>query len=160
MIPEEKSAAVTRGLREAFGVTEFEDIRRITKGQTQALVFRVVVRGTPYLLRMNMWKNSIIGSEREFTCMRIAAEAGLAPRVHYTSVEDRVSITDFVEEAPLAARGIALPWLCRVGSIRNDERPRANREAWVLAAMRHRALVQLLHALLQLRFSGGAAACA
>jgi hypothetical protein len=27
MIPQEKSAAVLRGLREAFGVTEFEDIR-------------------------------------------------------------------------------------------------------------------------------------
>ena len=32
MIPEEKSEAVTRGLREAFGVTEFEDISRITGG--------------------------------------------------------------------------------------------------------------------------------
>jgi hypothetical protein len=32
MIPQEKSPAVTRGLREAFGVTDFEDIRRITKG--------------------------------------------------------------------------------------------------------------------------------
>lgn len=30
MIPQEKSTAVTRGLREAFGVTEFEDISRIT----------------------------------------------------------------------------------------------------------------------------------
>ena len=30
MIPQEKSEAVTRGLREAFGVTEFEDIRKMT----------------------------------------------------------------------------------------------------------------------------------
>ena len=31
MIPQEKTAAVTRGLREAFGVTEFEDIRMLKK---------------------------------------------------------------------------------------------------------------------------------
>ena len=34
MIPQEKSAAVTRGLREAFGVTEFEDIRKVTRGHS------------------------------------------------------------------------------------------------------------------------------
>ena len=45
MIPQEKSAAVTRGLREAFGVTAFEDVRRLTKGHTSTLVFRIVVRG-------------------------------------------------------------------------------------------------------------------
>ena len=32
--------------------------------------------------------------------MNAAAEAGVAPRVWYTSVEDRISITDFVEQAP------------------------------------------------------------
>ncbi|HLG95771.1 MAG TPA: phosphotransferase [Bryobacteraceae bacterium] len=103
MIPEDKSAAVTRGLHEAFGVTEFEDIARITKGHTPALVFRIVVRGRPYLLRIIMFKNLIVGPERQFTCMRAAAEAGLAPHVWYTSVEDKISITDFVDEVPFSA---------------------------------------------------------
>ena len=49
MIPQEKSEAVRRGLREAFGVSEFEDISRITRGLTASLVFRIVVRGSPYL---------------------------------------------------------------------------------------------------------------
>jgi aminoglycoside phosphotransferase (APT) family kinase protein len=103
MIPTEKSAAVTRGLREAFGVTEFEDIRRMTKGQTSALVFRIVVKGRPYLLRIIMRTNSMIGPARHFTCMRTAAEAGLAPHVWYASTEDQISIADFVEEAPFPA---------------------------------------------------------
>jgi hypothetical protein len=103
MIPQDKVAAVTRALREAFGVTEFEDIRKITKGQTPALIFRIVVQGRPYLLRLIMYKNSILGPERHFTCMRLAAEAGLAPRVRYTSIEDQLSITDFVEEVPFPA---------------------------------------------------------
>jgi hypothetical protein len=32
--------------------------------------------------------------------MKAAAEAGLAPHVWYTSIEDRIAITDFVEAAP------------------------------------------------------------
>ncbi|MBS1800298.1 MAG: phosphotransferase [Acidobacteria bacterium] len=100
MIPQEKSEAVTRSLREAFGVTEIEDIRPITKGRTSALVFRVVARGSPFLLRIIMRPNAMIGPARHFTCMRAAAEAGLAPHVWYTSIEDGISITDFVEEVP------------------------------------------------------------
>jgi len=48
MIPHEMSEAVTRGLREAFGVTEFEDISRINRGRASSLVFRIIVRGSPY----------------------------------------------------------------------------------------------------------------
>jgi aminoglycoside phosphotransferase (APT) family kinase protein len=103
VIPQEKSAAVTQGLREAFGVTEFEDIRQMTKGRTSALVFRIVVRGCPYLLRIIMNTNSILGPTRHFTCMKTAAEGGVAPHVRYTSIEDQISITDFVEEVPFSA---------------------------------------------------------
>ena len=100
MIPQEKSAAVTRGLREAFGVTEFEDIRMITTGLSSALVFRIVVQGRPYLLRIITRTDAINDPTRQFACMRAAAEAGLAPHVWYTSIEDRISITGFVEAVP------------------------------------------------------------
>jgi hypothetical protein len=56
MIPEAKQPAVARALNEAFGVEEFEDIRRLTAGLTSALVFRIVVRRHPYLLRVIMHK--------------------------------------------------------------------------------------------------------
>ena len=98
MIPQEKSEAVTRGLREAFGVTEFEDISRITRGRTASLVFRIIVGGSPYLLKI------ITRAEdptRHYTSMKAAAEAGMAPRVLYTNIEDHISITDFVEAEPL-----------------------------------------------------------
>ncbi len=98
MIPQEKQAAVARGLNEAFGVTEFEDIRTLKGGMTSALVFRIVVRGTAYLLRIIMRTDST--TARHFACMRSAAEAGLAPQIWYTSLENRISITDFVEAVP------------------------------------------------------------
>jgi len=98
MIPEEKAAAVARALAETFGVTECEDIQRITKGNNTSRVFRVVVHGTPYLLKTILRTDD---ATRHYACMRTAADAGLAPAVRYTNVEDRVSITDFVETVPL-----------------------------------------------------------
>ncbi len=95
MIPQEKIEAVTKALREAFNVTAPDEIRQIPNGTfNKVQVFRIVVREKPYLLRV------ILRTEDptcHFTCMSAAAEAGLAPRVRYTNVEDRVSITDFVE---------------------------------------------------------------
>jgi aminoglycoside phosphotransferase (APT) family kinase protein len=100
MIPQEKSEAVTRGLREAFGVTGFEDISVVSGGHTPSLVYRIIVRGSPYLLKI------ITRAEdpgRHYTCMRAAAEAGLAPRVWYTDTAEKISITDFVKAEPLRA---------------------------------------------------------
>jgi hypothetical protein len=65
MIPQEKSAAVTQGLREAFGVTGFEDIRMLTRGHS-ALVLRIVVRGFPFLLKIITRTNAVIGPARQF----------------------------------------------------------------------------------------------
>jgi thiamine kinase-like enzyme len=101
VIPEDKSAGVTHGLREAFGVEEFEDIYMLTKGQSGALVYRMVVRGSPYLLRI-ITRTHDPTLPQHFACMKAAADAGLAPLIHYTSIEDRISITDFVDAVPFA----------------------------------------------------------
>ena len=100
MIPQEKNEAVTRGLHEAFGVTTFEDIRMLTRGLSGALMYRIVVEGSAFLLRI-ITRNPDTTLPDHFTCMRLAAEAGLAPHVWYTSLEDRIAITDFVEHVPL-----------------------------------------------------------
>jgi thiamine kinase-like enzyme len=110
MIPEEKSAAVTRGLREAFGVTDVEEISKITIVNTP--VFRIVVRGSSYLLKIDTRTSD---PTRHFACLRAAAEAGLAPHVWYTSIEDRILITDFVETTsfPAADALVRIPAVLR-----------------------------------------------
>ena len=98
MLPPEKLEAVSRGLREAFGVTGYEDISRLTGGHTASLIFRLVVHGSPCLMKI------ITRAEdpaQHYASMRAAAEAGLAPRVWYTDPENRISITDFVTAEPL-----------------------------------------------------------
>ena len=102
MIPQEKSAAVFRGLREAFGATAIEDIRRMTKCLSSDLIFRILVQGSPFLLRIMTRIDERNDPTRLFTAMKAAAEAGLAPRVWYTNVEDGISITDIVEAVPFS----------------------------------------------------------
>jgi thiamine kinase-like enzyme len=99
MIPQEKTEAVTRGLREAFGVTTFEDIRDLTGTATSDHVYRIVVKGSPFLLRIVRRASD---AECHFTCMKAAAEAGLAPQVWYVNAQDKLAITDFVDAAPFA----------------------------------------------------------
>lgn len=97
MIPQDHHAAVARALRDAFGVTDFEDVRSLAHRPAANPVFRIVVRGSVYLLRINTRKGDVA---RQYACMQAAAEAGLAPHVWYANSEDRVSITDFVETMP------------------------------------------------------------
>jgi aminoglycoside phosphotransferase (APT) family kinase protein len=112
MIPQENSEAVTRGLREAFAVTECEDISRVTGGHTSSLVFRIIVRGSPYLLKIIKHNDD---PTRHYASMKAAAEAGLAPRVWYTNIEDKLSITEFVKAEPLPVSDalVRLPALLR-----------------------------------------------
>ena len=112
MIPTENREAVIHALRATFGVREFEDISRITKGHTPSLVFRIIVRGSPYLLKIITRAED---QTRHYTVMKAAAEGGVAPRVLYASIPDHVSITDFVDTVQLSISEalIRLPGLLR-----------------------------------------------
>jgi len=91
---------VTRALQAAFGVNEYEDIRLLTGGLSSALAFKIVVRNNPYL--MNILRTEVISNPaHEFACQQTAVEAGIAPRIWYANVEERILITDFVEAKPL-----------------------------------------------------------
>jgi aminoglycoside phosphotransferase (APT) family kinase protein len=109
MIPDDKLAAVNRALQTAFGTAEFGDVRDLSAGVTMTRVFRIAVRGNPYILRVCTRKDGHNEPGRQFTCMKIAAEAGIAPRVHYTNLEDRISIIDYVERRSLPASAAAAP---------------------------------------------------
>jgi hypothetical protein len=101
MIPDDKHAAVARALQDSFGVPQFDDIQRIVKGLGTELVFRIVVRGSPYILRIMTRIDERMDPGRIFACMRAAAAAGLTPGVRYTNADDGISISDFVEAVPL-----------------------------------------------------------
>jgi len=100
MIPENKKAAVESALQAAFGVNNFENIRMLTQGLSSALIFRIEVSRTPYLLRVITKTDAMADPGYYFERMKAGAAAGLAPAIHYLSVEDRISITDFINAKP------------------------------------------------------------
>lgn len=103
LIPETKQAAVAQGLRASFGSVALDGLEPVRGGLSSALVYRMTIKGRCYLLRMVMKVDAINDPARHFACMTAAANAGLAPAVHYTSAADGLSITDFVAGRPLAA---------------------------------------------------------
>lgn len=115
MIPENKQSAVKKALRTAFDVDAFEDIQLLTKGLSSALVFKITVRGYPYLLRVVTRTDAFGDPTFYYGCMDVAAENNIAPRIYYLSIEDRLSITDFIKEQSfsLAAAKETLPRLLR-----------------------------------------------
>ncbi|HLY20458.1 MAG TPA: aminoglycoside phosphotransferase family protein [Bryobacteraceae bacterium] len=97
MIPHEKSDAVSRGLREAFGTAAIEDIRAMSEGPGSDLVFRIIVHGSPFLLTIMTRIDEMNDPRRIFAAMKAEAAAGLSPRVWHANIEDGISITDYVE---------------------------------------------------------------
>jgi aminoglycoside phosphotransferase (APT) family kinase protein len=89
-------------LSAAFGSAPIGAITPVTGGATSASVFRVEVGGRRYLLRME-GAPSPLRNPHQYVSMRIAAEAGIAPRIHYVDEATRVAVIDFIEQRPLKA---------------------------------------------------------
>jgi aminoglycoside phosphotransferase (APT) family kinase protein len=102
VIPESKRAAVERALLQTFGTPAPDEIVLLTGGLSSALVFKIIVKGKSCLLRLIMRVDEGNAPARQFVCMKLAAEAGIAPPVLYADADDAVSITGFVETRPFA----------------------------------------------------------
>jgi aminoglycoside phosphotransferase (APT) family kinase protein len=118
MIPEAHRDAVTTALQAAFGVAAPDSIHPLTEGMSQSLVYRLEISGRPYALRIHLREYGPHPT-RHFLYMQQAAEAGIAPRVHYANEADKIVITDFVERKPFPADmvGVLAPVLRRLHAL-------------------------------------------
>jgi thiamine kinase-like enzyme len=107
LIPETKLKAVENALQTAFNTTTVESIALLTGGLSSALVYKIVVDGRPYVLRLVMDINPLTDPARQYACMNIAAAAGIAPPVRYVSVADALAMTDFIATTPLSTHFIS-----------------------------------------------------
>ena len=98
MISQDKQAAIRKALQTAFDVDEFEDIQPLTKGLSGAAVSKITVHGMPYVLRAITQTGTRDDPAYYFDCIQTAACAGLAPRIHYLNIEEKILITDFIED--------------------------------------------------------------
>jgi aminoglycoside phosphotransferase (APT) family kinase protein len=101
-LPPDRRPAVDRALRAAFGTADLDAITPVSGGLSGAGVHRVEIGGAAYLLRLDGPRDGLRDPARSHACMRIAAEAGLAPRVLHADAEAGVAITDFIVAQPPA----------------------------------------------------------
>jgi aminoglycoside phosphotransferase (APT) family kinase protein len=87
-------------LTAAFSSAPISAIIPIPGGASGAWTFRVEIGNRRYLLRME-GTASPLRNPHQYLSMRIAAEAGIAPRIHYVDEAARVAVMDFIEEQPL-----------------------------------------------------------
>ncbi len=101
MIAPEWVAPVRAALQRTFGVDEPDEVVAVSGGLSGAAVLRITVAGRRYLLRLDPPVEGFADPRRWHRCMLIAAEAGVAPKVHCADASG-VSIVDFVDQNPRA----------------------------------------------------------
>lgn len=101
-IPQAKINNVEKALLATFHVSDVENIVLLNGNLSTALVYKIVINDTAYLLRIIMKADELNNPMRQFACMDIAAEAGIAPKIYYYSSDDALSISSFIENRPLS----------------------------------------------------------
>ena len=95
-----QSDIARQALRNAFGARPVQSIEPVAGGATTALVLKVGVGDRNYLLRVE-GEPSPLRNPHQYESMRIAAEAGIAPKIHHLDETARVVVMDFIEPRPL-----------------------------------------------------------
>ena len=96
----EQRENVHTALAAAFASAAIDAITPIRGGASTASTFRLDAGGRRYLLRVE-GQPSPLRNPHQYVSMRIAAEAGIAPDIHYIDEAARVAVIDFVEQQPL-----------------------------------------------------------
>jgi aminoglycoside phosphotransferase (APT) family kinase protein len=91
---------VRSALATAFGSAPIAAITPVIGGASGASTFQVHVGGRRFLLRLE-GKPSPLRNPHQYVSLRIAAEAGIAPKIHYIDETKRVAVMNFVEQRPL-----------------------------------------------------------
>jgi hypothetical protein len=84
----------------AAGAGRVTALRPVTGGASGALTWRADAGGRSYLLRMETGQNAL-QNPHHYTCMKAAADAGIAPPLHFVDPERGVAVMDFVTQRPL-----------------------------------------------------------
>lgn len=112
-IPEDRRQRARSALAATFGRSPVTSLEPITLGAS-ASSYRIAVGGRPYLLRLEgERRNEVRDPHRSYVCMRVAAEAGIAPAVRHADPVAAVAITDYVPHRPMADFLRAAPDLVR-----------------------------------------------
>ena len=100
VIPESHRETARSAIAEAFGREKNALVQPVVGGASGALTYRIEVSGKPYLMRLET-RRGPLRNPHQYTCMQIAATAGIAPALHYADDSMGVAILDFIDQRPL-----------------------------------------------------------
>ena len=100
-LPEPLHDAVRAALASVYGGQAFECAGRAGMGASGAVALRIRSGHGDHLLRVELHKLPM-RNPHQYRCMAIAAEAGLAPALHYVDADSGVVVMDFIHTVPLA----------------------------------------------------------
>jgi aminoglycoside phosphotransferase (APT) family kinase protein len=98
-LTEDRREATHAALRHVLGAVPIDAVTRLAGGITTAAVFRIDAGGRSYVLRIE-GTPSPLRNPHQYQSMRIASEAGIAPRLYYADEDNRVAVIDCVEAQP------------------------------------------------------------
>jgi hypothetical protein len=101
LIPEALHDAVSTAFVSTYRHAPVECLGAIDGGASGAVVLRVRAGQHAHLLRVEA-RRLPMRNPHQYTCMAIAAEAQVAPRLHYVDAEAGIVLMDYIEQAPLA----------------------------------------------------------
>lgn len=101
-LPEAKREIVRTALSAAFGSVRIDALTPVTGGATSAAPLRVDIGKQRYVVRVE-GAPSPLRNPHQYQSLQIAAEAGIAPRLHFVDEDTRVAVMDFIEPRPLSA---------------------------------------------------------
>jgi aminoglycoside phosphotransferase (APT) family kinase protein len=91
---------VRQALTEAFGSAPLGAVTSIASGATSASLFRAEVGGRNYLVRFE-GEPSPLRNPHQYESLRIAAEAGIAPRLFHVDEPRGIAVMDFIPSRPV-----------------------------------------------------------
>jgi aminoglycoside phosphotransferase (APT) family kinase protein len=99
-VPEERRETTRAALASAFGSAAVAALRPVAGGASGALTYCVEAGGRSHLLRIET-RRSPLRNPHQYTCMRVASEAGIAPALRYVDADAGVAVMDFLQQRPL-----------------------------------------------------------
>jgi aminoglycoside phosphotransferase (APT) family kinase protein len=101
-LPAPQREAAYAALANVIGSRPIEAVRPLAGGATAAAVLRVDAGGRSYVLRIE-GPASPLRNPHQYVSLRLAADAGIAPKLYYCDDISRVAVIDFIAPKPLGS---------------------------------------------------------
>ncbi len=100
-IPAERRGSIGDAIRTVFGSAPISTLQPVGGGASGALIYRFEIGGAAYLLRAETRRDAL-RNPHQYTCMQIAADAGIAPRLLHADAVSGIAIMAFIASRPLS----------------------------------------------------------